>query len=75
MFEGVDMPTRPTMLTVEELAQRWGIHAKTLYLEIQRGRLHAVRLGRVLRVPIAVVESFEQGRVAPRGGAHGGATR
>jgi excisionase family DNA binding protein len=69
------MPEATTMLTVEALAQRWGIHAKTLYLEIRRGHLPAVRLGRVLRVPIAVVESFEQGRVAPRGGAHGGATR
>jgi excisionase family DNA binding protein len=55
------------MMRVEEVAERWDAHPKTVYAMIERGELHAKRLGRVLRVPRAVVESFEQASVAPGG--------
>jgi len=35
------------MLTVGELARRWGVSAKVLYSEIRAGRLRAVRVGRL----------------------------
>jgi excisionase family DNA binding protein len=55
------------MLTVEEVAARWAVSPKTLYGMIQRGELVARRIGRVLRIPRAEVESVEQAS-APHGG-------
>lgn len=57
------------VLTVDELAARWRLDRKTVYSEIAEGRIPALRLGRVYRVPLAAVLSLEQGRVVPPGGA------
>jgi excisionase family DNA binding protein len=57
----------PTMMRVEEIAERWGLNVKTVYAMIDRGELAARRCGRVLRVPRHVVESFEQGRAVSGG--------
>jgi excisionase family DNA binding protein len=48
------------MMKVEEVAERWDLNVKTVYWMIQRGELVSRRCGRVLRVPRAVVESFER---------------
>lgn len=48
--------------TASPPAARWAVHAKTVYGMIQRGELASRRVGRTIRIPIAVVESFE-GRV------------
>jgi excisionase family DNA binding protein len=54
------------MLRVEEVARRCDLNVKTVYGMIERGELASRRFGRVLRVPRAVVESFEsQASVAP----------
>ena len=55
----------PTMLSVEEVASRWSVSAKTIYAMIQRGELVARKIGRILRIPRAVVESVEQASAAP----------
>jgi excisionase family DNA binding protein len=57
----------PKLMRVEEVASRWEINVKTIYAMVQRGELLAVRLGRVLRIPRSVVESFEQGRAVSGG--------
>jgi excisionase family DNA binding protein len=49
----------PTMMRVEDVAQRWGIDRKTVYSMISRGQLAARRCGRLVRIPRNVVESFE----------------
>lgn len=65
-----------TMLTVEQLAKRWCVNAKTIYAAIQAQQLRVLRIGRVIRVPVDVVEELEsQGRAVPTGGPHVGATR
>jgi excisionase family DNA binding protein len=68
-----DLDGLPPMLTVKEGAQLLRVNVKTLYAEIQAKRLRAIRVGRTVRVPRAVVLSMlEQARVSPLGGSHGG---
>jgi len=55
------------MLSVEQVALRWGVSPKTIYVAIKLKQIPAVRLGRILRIPAAVVESVEQGRAVPPG--------
>jgi excisionase family DNA binding protein len=55
----------PTMLSVEEVAARWSVSAKTIYGMIQRREIIARKIGRILRIPRAVVESLEQASAAP----------
>ena len=57
----------PTMLSVEEVAARWSVSPKTIYAMIQRREIIARKLGRILRIPRAVVESIEQASAAPGG--------
>jgi len=55
-----------TLLSLRELAKRWGLDVKTLRGMIDRGELPVVRLGRLIRVPVAVIRSIEsQGSAAP----------
>lgn len=61
------MTPAPTLISVDALADRWGVDRKTIYGMIGRGELPAVRLGRLVRVPLAVVTSVEQGRAVPGG--------
>jgi excisionase family DNA binding protein len=61
-------PTNPRALSVEQLADRWQVNVKTIYEAIRAGQVPAMRLGRVLRVSMAVVESIEtQGCVVLEG--------
>ena len=62
--------------TVETLATRWEVDAKTVYAAIAAKQVPVVRLGqRVIRIPAAVVHEIEQGRVALPGGIHGHVSR
>lgn len=58
-----------TMMTVEELAERWGLNPKTVYAAVEKGQLVALRVGRVLRISRSHVEALEQR------GFHGGAAK
>jgi excisionase family DNA binding protein len=52
----------PRFYTVEELAQRWQVNQRTVRREIERGRLRAVRVGNLLRIPTEVVARYEERR-------------
>lgn len=48
--------------SVAELAEMYGVHASTIYREIEAGRLKAMRIGArrgVVRVPVWAVEEYE----------------
>lgn len=45
-------------LSVREVAELWHVCERTVYREIERGALRAVRVGRALRVPVAVLEEY-----------------
>lgn len=49
-----------TMLSVDELATRWGMHKQTVYAAIERGEIKAVRVGRSVRISRSHVEYLEQ---------------
>lgn len=49
------------MLTPEQVADRWGVNIKTVYVAIKKKQIPYVQLGRVYRIPVAVVESGQQG--------------
>jgi excisionase family DNA binding protein len=57
-----------TVLTVEELAERWQVNVKTIYAAIAAGEVPVLRIGRVLRIPLAAVLSAEQASAVPTGG-------
>lgn len=55
-------------LTVEEAARRFGIGRRAAYTAVAKGQLHAIKLGRKLRVPIASLEKMLSGPdIAPPG--------
>jgi len=55
-----------TVLTVDELAVRWGVDRKSIYLQIQRGNLPVMRIGRSIRIPLTLVQEYEQGSAVER---------
>ena len=65
-------------LTVAEVAQRLGVHAKTIRREIKRGRLEAFRVGDSVRVSWDAIEKYKRETsvvpTATNGGASGGRT-
>jgi excisionase family DNA binding protein len=55
-----------TLVSVREVAEQLGVHPETIRRLIHDGRMDAVRVGRVLRVHRAAVDSFlAQQRVKP----------
>ena len=48
--------------TIEELAQRWGVHYNTVYRLIQSQRLKAFKVGSNVRITAAEVHRFENNR-------------
>ena len=55
-----------TLLSLHELAVRWCVDVKTLRGMVDRGELPVIRLGRLIKVSMLVVTSFEsQGSAAP----------
>jgi excisionase family DNA binding protein len=47
-------------LTPEQLAVHWGCSANHVRNLIKRGELQAFRLGRLIRIPAAAVDEFQQ---------------
>ena len=54
----------PIVLTIAEAATRLGVHRQTLRAAIERGDLHAVRVGRRWLVPVAAIEELLGGHRA-----------
>jgi excisionase family DNA binding protein len=51
-------PELDSLYSVREVAARLGVHPETIRRLIHDGRLDAVRVGRVLRVPRHAVDAF-----------------
>ena len=49
-----------SVLKVEELAARWAVDRKTIFGMIARGEITVLRVGRLIRIPLHVVERLEQ---------------
>ena len=54
-------PTSP-LRSINDLAVEWGVHRNTIHRLVQRGELHAVRVGRRIRFrPEDVAHYLERG--------------
>ncbi len=58
-------------LKVDEVAKRLHVSPQTIRVMIERGELRAVRVGRVIRIPVEALEGFLRGEQA-RGAATSG---
>lgn len=56
------VPERKTMMTVEEVAERWGVNTRTIYAAIAKGQVKAMRVGRLVRISRSHVEFLEDGQ-------------
>jgi excisionase family DNA binding protein len=56
-----DQAPKKGALTVTETARELGVTTKTLYLAINKGDIHAFRVGRVWRVGIEEISRIKQG--------------
>jgi excisionase family DNA binding protein len=54
----MDSPTGDKLLTVPEVARLLRVGANTVYREIQKGRLKASRVGRLIRVQSSDVQKY-----------------
>ena len=48
----------PIVLSIAEAAARLGIHRQTLRAAIERGDVHAVRVGRRWLIPVAAIDEL-----------------
>jgi excisionase family DNA binding protein len=57
-------PALSGVVSVREAADRLHVNIKTIYAEITAGRFPAIRLGRAIRIPRAVLAAaLEEGRL------------
>lgn len=54
----------PTMMTVEEVAERWRVKPRTIYAMIAERELIALHVGRLVRISRSHIEFLESGRGA-----------
>ena len=59
-----DDDERHTMMTVEEVAERWRVKPRTIYAMIAAREIIALRVGRLVRISRSHVEFLESGRGA-----------
>lgn len=52
------MDERPDVLTVSEVARLLRVATRTVYVLLEQGKLHGVKIGRVWRVPRDEVDRF-----------------
>ena len=50
------------ILTVKQLAERWGVDRRTIYAAIRRGEIKVMRIGNTTRISRSHIEFLEQGR-------------
>lgn len=48
-----------TMMTVEEVASRWGVTPRTIYAMIANKKITALRVGRLVRISRSHIERLE----------------
>lgn len=47
-------------MSIEECAEYFGVHSRTVHRMLQRRELSAIRVGRQWRIPIAEIEALEK---------------
>lgn len=55
------MEKKLAVMTVEEVAERWGVNPRTIREEIARGKIKAIRIGRLVKISRSHVEFIESG--------------
>lgn len=50
------------LMTVEELAERWGVNKGTIRGQIDAGKIKVIRIGRLIKISRSHVEMLEQGQ-------------
>ncbi|MFC7450504.1 helix-turn-helix domain-containing protein [Rhodococcus daqingensis] len=48
-----------THISVKDLAARWGCTKVAIYRQVESGRIKALRIGQVIRIPLSAVEEYE----------------
>ncbi|MBJ7476801.1 helix-turn-helix domain-containing protein [Rhodococcus sp. (in: high G+C Gram-positive bacteria)] len=48
-----------THMSVKAIAERWNCDLTAVYRQVKARRLPALRVGNIIRVPIAAIEEFE----------------
>jgi excisionase family DNA binding protein len=56
------------LLSVEQVAERLGLHVRTVRRYVREGRLHAVRIGKQYRVPRSALNALTGAAPAAHGG-------
>jgi excisionase family DNA binding protein len=46
-------------LTVDQVAARWGVHPQTVWRELRRGNLRAIKVGRATRIRETEIQRYE----------------
>ena len=49
----------PVMMSVNEVAARWGVAIRTIYAAIERGEIKVLRVGKTIRISRSHVEFLE----------------
>ena len=47
--------------TIKTLAERWAVSQESVRQRILRGDFVALKIGKLYRIPVAIVEAYEQG--------------
>jgi excisionase family DNA binding protein len=58
-LEQISVSAERPYLSIDEIAERWGVHRSTVYKEVSSGNLRAKRFGKNIRVHAGEVERFE----------------
>lgn len=51
--------SKSVLMTVEELAERWDVHPRTIRGMIEKGTIKALRIGRLVKISRSHVEFLE----------------
>jgi excisionase family DNA binding protein len=55
-----------TAYTAAEVADRWGLHERTIQVQLRDGRLRGFKVGKEWRIPASVVAEIEEGNLRNR---------
>lgn len=54
--------TKKEYYSVREISEKYSVNTKTIYAWIRQGKLKAIKLGGVVRVPESAIQEFLQGK-------------
>ena len=60
--------TEPVYLTVDEAADRLNVGRKLIYDLCKQNKFPHVKLGKIIRVPVNLLDAWERGAWQPEGG-------